>query len=209
MKAGAVAALDEILARADGAGDDVHPGLQAHTRHADRLLDTVLIVDDEFLRQHVEHLTVHRERDRPCGVEHPLHVARTHLAALDRHHTVAVEALDVVSGGADDDGTDLAARHQLRFLGRLADRLDGRLDVDDHALAKPLGDRGADADDLGALRGQLGDDRADLVGADVQSNDQGRASRHRVRRLGREYGATPAPASLHGSGRSPRRRRAG
>ena len=50
--------------------------------------------------------------------------------------------------------------------------VDGGLEVDDHALAQALGLRLADADDVEApLVGDLGHDRADLVGADVEADD--------------------------------------
>jgi hypothetical protein len=76
VEAGAVAALDDVLRRGDGAGDDVDLRLQAHAGHAERLLDAVLLVDDVVLRQDVQHLAVHRDRDRLRGVDHALDVAR-------------------------------------------------------------------------------------------------------------------------------------
>src|SRR5690606_10934438 len=60
----------------------------------------------------------------------------------------------------------------LGFLDGALDRGDGRLDVDDHALAQTLRRVAADADDVDALVGGLADDRADFRGADVESDDQ-------------------------------------
>ncbi len=51
--------------------------LEPHARHADRLADAFLVVDDEFLRQDVEDLLVGRDRDRLRRVDHALDVART------------------------------------------------------------------------------------------------------------------------------------
>src|SRR5262249_61911395 len=61
VRAGAFAALDQVLSRADRAGDDVDPGLEPHPGHADRLLHAALIVDDELLRQDVQDLAVDGE----------------------------------------------------------------------------------------------------------------------------------------------------
>jgi hypothetical protein len=71
----ALHALDDVLRRAVGARDDVHARLEAHARHADRLADALLPVDDEFLRQHVEDLLVRRDRDRLRGVHDARDVA--------------------------------------------------------------------------------------------------------------------------------------
>ena len=67
-----------------GAGDDVHLGLQAHARHADRVADALLAVDDEFLRQHVQDLLVGGDRHRLGGVDDVLDVAVAHLLVADR-----------------------------------------------------------------------------------------------------------------------------
>ncbi len=152
--------------------------LQPHARHADRLLDTVLIVDHELLRQHVDDLPVHRQRDRARGVDHALDVGGGDLAVLDRHDAVAVEAADVRAGDPGEDRVDLAAGHQLGFADRLADRFDRGVDIDDHALAQTLRRGGADAHDLDSGLADFGDDRRDFVGADVESDDQARAFGH-------------------------------
>ena len=65
-----------FCAAAIGVADDVHARLEAHARHADRLLDAVLIVDDELLRQHVQDVLVDRQRDGARRVEHALDVRR-------------------------------------------------------------------------------------------------------------------------------------
>ena len=81
-----------------GAGHDVDARLEPHPGHADRLLDAVLVVDDELLRQDVEHLAVRRAA-RPRGPRRSRARRRParDLAVLHRHHAVAVEALDVAA----------------------------------------------------------------------------------------------------------------
>ena len=104
----------------------------------------------------------------------PAHVLALDDAVLagDGDHAPRVEAADVGAGDAHVGGADLDPGHQLRLLHHALDRLDGGLEVDDHALAQALGLGLADADDVeAALVGDLGHDRADLVGADVEADD--------------------------------------
>ncbi len=147
-------------------------GLEAHAAHAQRLLDAVLVVDDELLRQDVDHLAVHGDGDRLGGVDDPAHVLVGHLAVADGDHPLGVEALDMPPGDARVNQLDLAAGHQLGLLQRLADRLDGALDVDDDAFAQSLGRARADADDIQSLVGLVADDGANLRGSDVQSDNE-------------------------------------
>ena len=72
FEAAALDALLDVLRRALGAGDDVHLGLEPHARHADRIADAFLAVDDEFLRQHVQDLLVRRDRHGLGRVDHVL-----------------------------------------------------------------------------------------------------------------------------------------
>ena len=76
LQPAALHALDDVLRRAVGAGDDVHLGLEPHTRHADRIADAFLAVDDEFLRQHVQDALIGRNRHRLGGLDHLLDIGR-------------------------------------------------------------------------------------------------------------------------------------
>src|SRR5204862_285611 len=81
------------------------------------------------------------------------------------------EAADVTAGDARIDGADLGPGHQLRFLHRLVDGGDRRLDVDHHAFAQPAGGVRADADHVDPAGIDLADDAADLGGPDVEPDD--------------------------------------
>ena len=137
--------------------------LEPRAGHADRRADAVLLVDDEVLRQHVQDLAAGRQRHRLGRVDRPAHVVAGDLAVLagDGDDAAAVEALDVRARQRQVHGVDLDAGHQLGFLDRLLDRVDGRLEVDDDAAldAARLGD--ADADDVeAAVVEALADDAA-------------------------------------------------
>src|SRR5436309_5352820 len=60
LDAGAVDAVDQVLRRGHGGGDDVHVRLQLRAGHADRVVNAVLVVHHEFLRKDVEDLALRR-----------------------------------------------------------------------------------------------------------------------------------------------------
>ena len=132
----------------------MHVDLEPGAGHADRRADAVLFVDDEVLRQHVQDLAAGRQRHGLRRLDRAPHVVARDLAALAGHgdDAAAVEALDVRARHRQVHGVDLDAGHQLGLFDRLLDRLDGGLEVDDHAAADAarLGD--ADADDVEASR---------------------------------------------------------
>ncbi len=170
--AGLLDAAVDVLGRRDQAGDDVDVGLEPDAAHADRVGDAVLAVDDELLGQHVQDLAVGRHGHVLGVLQQAEHVVAVDLAARDRDHAAALEALDVVAGDADDDRLGLDARGVLGRRDRLFDGLDGLVDVDDDAAVEPFGLGDADAADVdppevvGAR-----DDGADLGGADVDADD--------------------------------------
>ena len=182
-EAAALHALHDVLRGALGAGDDVHLRFQAHARHADRLADAFLAVDQEFLRQDVQDLLVGRNRDRARRVDDALDVFRRHFFVADRDDAVRVQAAHVAAGDARVHRVDLAAGHQLGFFDRALDRLHRRLDVHDDAALQAARRMRAEADDFDAtVVRDLADDRHDLRRADVEADDQVAVilSRHRA-----------------------------
>ena len=174
-EARAIDRAHHVLDRGDGAGHDVHLDLEAHARHADRLAHAVAVVDDEALRQHVDDLAVLRQIDRARGLDHALDVGVAHLVVLagDPHDTAAVHAADMAPRDPREGARDLDPGHLLGLADGSPDRLDRRVDVDDDPAPEPARGCAADADDVQAAPGRgLGDDRANLRGADVQADDE-------------------------------------
>ena len=98
--------------------------------------------------------------------------------AGDRHDPAAVDAADVAARHPGVHARDLDARHLLGLGDGGLDRLDRRVDVDDDPPSEPAGGRGSDPDDVQDAPGRgLGDDRADLRGADVQADREVRRLR--------------------------------
>src|SRR5262249_29447824 len=122
------------------AGDDVHLGFEPHAAHADRVLDAVLVVDDEFLRDDVDDLAIGGDGDRLRGLDHALHVGGRDLVVLARHRhdAAAVQAADVVAGDAGVHALGLHAGHALGLLDRARDARHGLLEVDDGTAAQAL-----------------------------------------------------------------------
>ena len=179
---GPVDARDDVLRRRRAAGDDVDVHFEPRAGHADRRADAVLLVDDEVLRQHVEDLAAARQRDGLGGVDRAAHVLARDLAVLagHRHDAAAVERLDVRARQPEVDRVDLDARGQLRLVDGLLDRLDGGLEVDDHAAPDPVRVREPEPDDVEpAVVGHLADDGGDLRGADVEADQVAFLTCHR------------------------------
>src|SRR5215469_4801393 len=131
------AALDALLDVLGGRvrpRDDVHLGLEAHPRHADRVTDPFLAVDDELLRQHVQDLLIRRNRHRLGSIDHVLDIPVAHLLVAHTHDSVGVEATHVAAGNAGEHRVDLAAGHELCLLHGALDRLHRGFDVDHDAL---------------------------------------------------------------------------
>src|SRR5262249_33947673 len=172
VEPGLVRALDDVLGARDGGRDDVDLRLEPHPAHPERLPGPAPVGADGTLRDDVDHLPVHRDRDGLRGVDYALHVAGRHLAILHRDYAVRVERADVAARDARVDRADLAVGHQLRLLDRLLDRVDRGVDVDHHALAQPARRMRADSNDVDAVPVRRRDDHADLRGADIESDDQ-------------------------------------
>src|SRR6185369_13940792 len=173
LEAAAAHALDDVLGRRDGAGDDMGLDLEAHAAHADRLADAVLAVDDEFLGQDVQDFLIGRNRHRLGGFDNALDVAGRHFLVLDGDHAVRVEALDVTAGDPGIHVAHLAVGHQLDFLDDTADRMHGVLDIDHDALLQAARVLRTHADHVQmAFLVDLGDQRDDFRRPDVQPDYQ-------------------------------------
>src|SRR5207302_1419255 len=91
----------------------------------------------------------------------------------DPHDTAAVHAADMAPRDPREGARDLDPGHLLGLADGSPDRLDRRVDVDDDPAPEPARGCAADADDVQAAPGRgLGDDRANLRGADVQADDE-------------------------------------
>ena len=80
---------------------------------------------------------------------------------------------DVAAGDPGIDVVNLAVGHQLDLLHDPRDRIDGRVDIDDDALAQAAGGLGCSAQHFELAIGlEFGHQTGHLGGADVQTDDQ-------------------------------------
>ena len=167
-----VAAFDDILGAGDRGGDDVDLGFQAYAAHPKGFPDPILLVDDEFLGNHVDDLAIHGDRHGLRGIDDPLDVDLPDLPVLDRNDTMAVEGPDMASGDPRVDRGDLTVRHQFRLFHGVLDGCHRGIDVDDHALSETAGRMGADSHHVYAVLGFLCNHCTNFRGADIESHDQ-------------------------------------
>jgi len=116
-----MAGADDVLGAGDSSGDDVHLDLQSDPGHAQGVLDTPLVVNDELLGQDMDQLPVQRYGHGLGGVDHSFDVLLGDFPPLDRNHAVTVEAHDVTAGNAGEDIPDLTPGHELSLFQGLLD----------------------------------------------------------------------------------------
>ncbi len=143
-------AAGQVVNRRLGAGDDRRLDFEAAPKHASRVVDPFLAVDDEVARHDVDHLAVVRHVDDLGRLQRPLDVVVGDdvVAAPDRDHTVAVGRANVRPGDTDEGAHDLEAGLLLGLLDGGGDCLHRLVDVHDHATTHPARWRDARADDL-------------------------------------------------------------
>jgi hypothetical protein len=95
LEAAATHALGQIFDGRYRAGDDVHLHLEPNTAHSERIVNVFLAVDDEFLRQNVQHLLIVGNRDGLRGLDDAIHVGLRDLLFLDRNHAARVQTANV------------------------------------------------------------------------------------------------------------------
>jgi hypothetical protein len=113
----------------------MNPSFQPHPGHSNRVFDPILIVHDEFLRNDVNHLSIHGHGYGAGGIDHSLHIIRADLSIFYGNHSVTVNPSDVSTCNPRIDRGEVVACHQLRFFNRLFDRMDSAFDIDDHPFS--------------------------------------------------------------------------
>src|SRR5262245_19567449 len=169
----AVHARHDVLRRALAARDDVDVDLETRPRHSDRRADTVLLVDDEVLRQDVKDLAAGRQRYCLRRVDRPPNVFAGDLTVLagDRDDAPAVESFDMRPGQGEVDRIDLHAGHELGFFDGLFDRVHRRFEIYDDPAPDAARLGHADSDDIQTGVQDLRDDCSHLRRADVEPDE--------------------------------------
>jgi hypothetical protein len=124
LKAGPLAAFDDILDCACHSGYDVNLGFQPNPGHPDRMKDAVLVIDNELLGQDVQYLPVERQGDRLCGIQDPGDIRLCDLPALYGDYPVTVHALDVSARNSGKDRRNFTPGHEFGFFDRFSYGID-------------------------------------------------------------------------------------
>src|SRR5947209_672179 len=141
VEAGAMNALDHVLHGGLCARDDVGLDLESVAGHADRVAHAVLAVDGVRARDDVDDLAIGCDADGAARVDDPVDVVVADLVVRvrDGDHAGGVLAPQVRAAQRYDDRLDSLSRHALGGDRRGLHRRDRLFEVDDHALAQPVG----------------------------------------------------------------------
>src|SRR5439155_26577096 len=160
-----------ILRGCGRACDDVHVYFETRSHHSERVPDSRLIVDGEFLRQDVDDFTVWRKRYSASGFDNSPHVVVVDLShsCRDRRHAAAVETFDVRTRESDINGLDFTTRHHFCFANAPLYRFRYGLEIDDRAFLDAFRFRDANADWFQARVANRGNERRNLGRPDIEA----------------------------------------
>src|SRR5262245_54682375 len=117
-------------------------------------------------------LAVRGQGDDPRRINHLVKFPRGDFLVFHGDDAGTVEAHDVPAGNAHVDRSHLDPSHDLSFLNGLANRIDGVVDIDYHALLEATGRMDTDPYDVdGAITFDVANDGTDFRGANVETND--------------------------------------
>ena len=186
--AGALHALAQILRGRGLRRHEIHLHFEPRPRHADRIGDPFLLVDDVFLGDVVQQLVIAAQRDGARDFVHPRHVLRGDLFPAHRHDTGRAACGDVLTRDTAGHVGHARAGHPLGVLERGGNGARRLVDVAHDAPAHAAVFREPDAKNLGERRArqiarQLRDHRAGLGAAEIEPGDEA-AIGHEVRAPG-------------------------
>src|SRR5262249_24889551 len=142
---GAVRRGYQILRGRNRGSNQMNVNFQPLSHHSDGVANTVLRIHQEFVRQYVKDFAVFRQRDVSCGIDGAADVFALDIAGAisQRDATAAVDAAHVAAGHTDHRGFDGNVGDSFGFLHSAANRAHRGIEIDDYALAQPLGLRSA------------------------------------------------------------------
>ena len=114
----------------------MNPRLQANSGDTDRILNAILLINNELLWNDVKDLSIHRNRDRFRRLYDSLDIEARNLFVFYAHNTVAVLGAKMTPGNRRVYGANLAACHRFRLRNSLADCAYGSFDINNNALTK-------------------------------------------------------------------------
>ena len=178
IQPGTVGAFNDIMCGCHSSGDDVNFSLKPDPCHSYRILNSGLVIHNEFLRQHMNDFTIHGNRNRPCSINNPFNIALADLRPLNGDNSTAVKSGDMAAGNTSIYRGYFTARHEFSFFNSFLDGLHSRLDIDNDPFSKTNGRMGADPDNVDLASGNLPDDCTYLGCSDIKANNNILLLRH-------------------------------
>ena len=118
----------------------MHPTLEAHTCHVQRVADSFLVVAGVGARYYVQNLSIHGNRDCAGGFVDPCNILLGDLpsAAGHRNLPIGIETFDIRAGKRERYCSDVQSRHEFGSIERRGNTVQRPLDVEDDAPAQPV-----------------------------------------------------------------------
>ena len=111
---------------------------KSHTGHTNRLVNTILTIDNEFLWQYVQNALISRYRNSLRSIDHSLYIISLNFSVFDRDNAVGIHALYMRSGNTCENRFDLHICHALCFLYRFGYGIDSTVNIDNHPFLQSL-----------------------------------------------------------------------
>jgi hypothetical protein len=115
----------------------VYADFQTRRHHAERIVHTGLLVEDEFLRQQVENFAICRQLHGSGFLDGLADFVASNLAGTraERDSAVRVQAAHVRSGNSDQRVLDSCSRRIFRAFDRFLNRTDRFFQINNDALS--------------------------------------------------------------------------
>ena len=153
-------------------------GFQSHAIHPHRILDAVLVINDIFLRQNMDHLAIEGKGYGLCRINDAGDIRLFDFFFLDGYDPVTVEAFDMRTGDPRVHGSNITTRHELGFFDGSPDCLYSRVDIDNDAFAQSFRGISPHADYIDAVFCLFSHNSTHFGCPNVQPDNQGSLLRH-------------------------------
>src|SRR5438874_13144809 len=94
---------DQILRRGNRGSDNVHIGFQPLSNHTDGITNAVVRVHGKFVRKHMKHFAVFRERNVASGVNGAANIFAFNIAwtIAESHAAAAIQSANMAASDSD------------------------------------------------------------------------------------------------------------
>ena len=150
----------------------MYPRIQPDTAHPDRFPHTQLCINDVVLNDGMQDFMIGRNIDCLCSFDSTVNVCLRDFTVFNFDHALRIKAADVVARNTCGNMSNLGIRHQLGFIDRLPDGLNGGIYIGNHACTQAAGNRLSQTDNVDfVVILDFADQRQDFRCTDIQYAD--------------------------------------